>query len=337
MLVPNRHGNVDGYRYGFQGQEKDDEVKGEGNSLNYEFRFYDTRIGRFLSLDPLSLKYPHNSPYAFAENRVIDGIELERLEYYDSDDCLIEIKNGITQIKVENLSGPSVNALSEPRLDSKGMPTGVRDWSENVILGTSINIQTTPLSRTDAQKANQTSPQVTKTYSGGQAGSQVADLRPNKSDGTPDKRFNSRLIGGGINVKNAKLGTKINGAVNAVNFALEKLHGYMVSKDINLLTEQHKTLYNEILPAIQKALNSENMTYIPEHLRNDYDLSQIANVILYGGDGYDKEIVDAGMKIYHELTPQGQKFKNMKVKKDSAEIKVEIDKTYVPNEKLPKS
>jgi len=28
MLLPKRHGAVDSYRYGFQGQEKDDEIKG---------------------------------------------------------------------------------------------------------------------------------------------------------------------------------------------------------------------------------------------------------------------------------------------------------------------
>lgn len=41
---------------------------------------HDPRVGRFLSLDPLSSSYSHNSPYAFSENRVIDGIELEGLE-----------------------------------------------------------------------------------------------------------------------------------------------------------------------------------------------------------------------------------------------------------------
>lgn len=82
MLLPNRHGSSDSYRYGFQGQEKDDEVKGEGNSVNFAFRMYDPRIGKFLSLDPLAPQYPHNSPYAFAENRVIEGIELEGLELW---------------------------------------------------------------------------------------------------------------------------------------------------------------------------------------------------------------------------------------------------------------
>jgi len=73
--------NNEGHRYGFQGQEKDDEIKGEGNSINYRYRMHDPRIDRFFSLDPLAPSYPWNSPYAFSENRVIDGVELEGLEY----------------------------------------------------------------------------------------------------------------------------------------------------------------------------------------------------------------------------------------------------------------
>jgi RHS repeat-associated protein len=69
------------YRYGFQGQEEDDEIKGNNNSLNYEYRMHDPRVGRFFAVDPLAPKYPHNSPYAFSENRVIDGVELEGLEW----------------------------------------------------------------------------------------------------------------------------------------------------------------------------------------------------------------------------------------------------------------
>lgn len=68
--------------YGFNGQEKDDEIKGEGNSVNFKYRMHDSRIGRFFVVDPLYYKYPYNSPYAFSENRVIDGI-LEGLEYYN--------------------------------------------------------------------------------------------------------------------------------------------------------------------------------------------------------------------------------------------------------------
>lgn len=55
-------------------------LKGEGNSLNYKFRMHDPRVGRFFAVDPLDKDFPWNSPYAFSENRVIDGLELEGLE-----------------------------------------------------------------------------------------------------------------------------------------------------------------------------------------------------------------------------------------------------------------
>jgi len=88
-LKPLRYSGSNYYRFGFQGQEVDNEVNGDGNSVNYKYRIHDPRLGRFLSIDPLSKDYPWNSPYAFSENRVIDGIELEGLEYFDSDGNLV--------------------------------------------------------------------------------------------------------------------------------------------------------------------------------------------------------------------------------------------------------
>ncbi|WP_298148740.1 hypothetical protein [Flavobacterium sp.] len=85
MLIPNRHDETGNYRYGFQGQEQNDEVKGEGNSLNYTFRMHDPRVGRFFAVDPLERSFPHNSPFAFSENRVLDGIELEGREFSKSE------------------------------------------------------------------------------------------------------------------------------------------------------------------------------------------------------------------------------------------------------------
>jgi len=59
----------------------DDEIGGNGNYYSFEFRIHDARLGRFLSVDPLEKEYPWNSPYAFAENRVIDGKDLEGKEW----------------------------------------------------------------------------------------------------------------------------------------------------------------------------------------------------------------------------------------------------------------
>lgn len=70
MVMPNRHGNAH-YRYGYQGSERDDEVKGNGNSYTTEFRQLDPRLGRWLSLDPLAAKFPWQSPYCSMDNNPI--------------------------------------------------------------------------------------------------------------------------------------------------------------------------------------------------------------------------------------------------------------------------
>ena len=61
----------DNYRFGFNGMEKDNEVKGLGNSLSYKHRIYDSRLGKFLSIDPLFYEYPDMSPYSFSYNNPI--------------------------------------------------------------------------------------------------------------------------------------------------------------------------------------------------------------------------------------------------------------------------
>ncbi len=51
------------YRYGFNGQEKDNEIKGDGNSL-----------------DPLASKYPSLSPYCAMENNPINYVDMDGRE-----------------------------------------------------------------------------------------------------------------------------------------------------------------------------------------------------------------------------------------------------------------
>ena len=68
------------YRFGYNGMEKDNAVKGNGNSYTTEFRQYDPRLGRWLSLDPLMHEFPWMSPYvAFNNNPIyfIDPLGLE--------------------------------------------------------------------------------------------------------------------------------------------------------------------------------------------------------------------------------------------------------------------
>jgi RHS repeat-associated protein len=59
------------YRYGYNGMEKDPETKGEGNSYTTEFRQYDPRLGRWMSLDPMMTESPWQSPYCAFDNNPI--------------------------------------------------------------------------------------------------------------------------------------------------------------------------------------------------------------------------------------------------------------------------
>src|SRR5690606_2722688 len=72
MMMPDRQyydsNDSSGYRLGFNGQEKDNEVSGVGNSLDFGARIYDPRLGKWLSVDPLWISYPSHVPYAFAIN-----------------------------------------------------------------------------------------------------------------------------------------------------------------------------------------------------------------------------------------------------------------------------
>ncbi|QKX05215.1 RHS repeat protein [Aquimarina sp. TRL1] len=114
MLLPNRNGNSGNYRYGFQGQEMDNEIKGEGNSLNYKYRMHDPRVGRFFGTDPMESIYAYNSPYAFSENRVIDGIELEGREFSITNDSKnVYINTEFRVIKSASVSEDFYNILME--------------------------------------------------------------------------------------------------------------------------------------------------------------------------------------------------------------------------------
>ena len=88
----------EGYRFGFNGQEEDPDM-----GVVFKYRIHDARVGRFLSVDPLAPDYPWNSCYAFAENRVIDGIDLEGLEFVYAPSVPQSFKAKINTLRSESL------------------------------------------------------------------------------------------------------------------------------------------------------------------------------------------------------------------------------------------
>lgn len=78
MLMPGRtYSATNSYRYGFNGKEKDNDIKGEGNQLDFGARIYDPRISRFLSLDPMSKSNTFTAAIPFRSLAIMN--ELQRM------------------------------------------------------------------------------------------------------------------------------------------------------------------------------------------------------------------------------------------------------------------
>ena len=104
-----------GYRYFFNGQEADNEVFGEGALAGYEFREYDTRLGRWWGIDQKAEKYPSLSPYQFCEGNPVLSKDLD-----GSDSVVTIVGTGsekIITIKM-NIYAVSETAYQQLRLES---------------------------------------------------------------------------------------------------------------------------------------------------------------------------------------------------------------------------
>jgi len=80
------------FKYYYQEQERQDELGLNWDSFKY--RNYDYAIGRFMSVDPLAEKYPYNATYAFQENKMGLGRELEGLELIARNEDTGEVISG---------------------------------------------------------------------------------------------------------------------------------------------------------------------------------------------------------------------------------------------------
>ncbi|AXT21184.1 hypothetical protein D7030_08425 [Flavobacteriaceae bacterium AU392] len=334
MLLPNRHGSTDNYRYGFQGQEKDDEIKGEGNSYNYTFRMHDPRVGKFLSLDPLALQYPHNSPYAFAENRVIDGIELEGLEFLSKDKAMVESRFGRTYLKVDNLSRPNRDKINIFNLNGRNSfnhrGEDVIGYNTELGIGFQVDLNDEKDSQIDALfdfGSKKTASRAILTYNDF-AIRIVTGTNTKGEESNRSKRRNKRVLdyskGFPTNMKNTAKGFL---AVAVLAEGYNTYTAFDQANDYDDIINDTSILFTNVLGAIDAAIRNGD---IPDKFKNDKDLSHLANVILFGGNGNEGwEINNLGYQIYWELTEKGkEEYKSMSMK--------EIGKVIMLNPNLVK-
>lgn len=122
-------------RYGFNGMERDDEVKGEGNSYDFGARMYDNRLGRWLTIDPLAPKYSSISPYTFVLNNP----------------CLLLDLDGKEWINVHELKAKE---LEKKLLDNPNDKKLKREFNREVIKSKQVNQSLQTLKESDPSLYN---------------------------------------------------------------------------------------------------------------------------------------------------------------------------------------
>jgi RHS repeat-associated protein len=124
----------------FVGQEFNEDF--DVDLYEFKWRHHDPQIGRFIEVDPLADKYVYNSPYAYAENRPIDGIDLEGLEFARKVDanCVTFQITTQTVLNTNAVSPQMANAINQNVNKTLGNAfSGVTDQQTGVSYSASYN------------------------------------------------------------------------------------------------------------------------------------------------------------------------------------------------------
>ncbi len=115
------------YGYNSQRSERDMYKSVDANlgkyDVHYEYRFreFDPRLGRFWSVDPLAARFPYNSSYAFAENKLGMGVEFEGLELVANNTGYFSDNGNSVDTKNKNIPSVLKNANGTPRFSASAM------------------------------------------------------------------------------------------------------------------------------------------------------------------------------------------------------------------------
>jgi len=128
MMIKSREFvGFDEYKYGFNGKENDNEVSGDGNNLDFGNRIYDSRLGKWLSVDSRYMDYPSMSPYNYVNDNPLifidpdgNGVEpvITKMGWSVdpiTGDRIINIEYTLTiNVKIINLSKAAMKSPQDP-------------------------------------------------------------------------------------------------------------------------------------------------------------------------------------------------------------------------------
>ena len=301
-MVARSYSSSQQYRFGYNGKELDSEgMCGSGATYDYGFRIYNPNIAKFLSVDPLSKSYPMLTPYQFASNSPISGIDQDGLEYLNNEDARVEIIGGEVHVKVENCSHLFQSIWNQRILSGQWTP-GYIGLSTLV---TDINPEGLKIPKTPDFFGVGIDNATNGSLATGDPSRHIVPApKPvpiAKSTGLPNKSYTQQktLNGGAMpGVRFRSVGAGL--AINILISGLQTYGQVILAQDRDLISQQTKLITDRVFEDLAKAIDGG---YILPKYMNMKDLGFIANVILTGENkSNDPEILAIGTKILKEIS-----------------------------------
>jgi len=278
------------YRYGFNGKENDNEVKGTGNQQDYGERIYDPRGGRFLSVDPLTKSYPMLTPYQYASNSPISGVDLDGLEYLHSEDARIEVVRGIVKLKMANMHNITRNTFEGANSDPNNWQTG--QIGINTQIG-HIDWKTFVPNPVKNDLDNDPTHDPNKIIMQG--------LTIKNRSVLPESGYPEGEILPKAPIENTRLG-RAGVLLDAIITGEQFLRGYLNNDDFNKVTNQTKLLEMATYD-VDQAIKAGRVS--SEILKRTDKISDVINYVLSGVSNLnDKEVISTGKAIFNEFSKQ---------------------------------
>jgi RHS repeat-associated protein len=285
------------YRYKFNGKERIYEVNGRYHQYDYGMRIYDAMFDRFWTVDPITSKYPMLTPYQFASNSPISGVDLDGLEYLGSNEARIEVVRGIVKLKIANMHNVTRNYLEALQSDTK-------NWSGTIGLDTRIGSIT--MGSTQQQLTNPATPNELNEDPTHNPLEIPIERRIAQSTNLPDRRIKEKPPVESASPMAIRRLDRTSAVLDAVIIGSQIASAKLGQHDFDLVN-QHSLLLQQATDDVNFALKNSNL--IPRGLQTEEGLSEITNVVLSGVSSLNnKKAVEVGMEIYNTFSKRRQMY-----------------------------
>jgi RHS repeat-associated protein len=308
-------------RYGFNGKEKDNDIHSL-TAYDYGFRIYNPAIGKFLSVDPLTVSYPELTPYQYASNKPIEAIDLDGLEAFSSKKAYMRIQLGyesslkkLKDIKVyASAASPNVpewianNILNASRVNKAQAKKSCncevlmseKETEVANILLISTDISESKIMREDEQEAlverNRNLAGNPSVYPQAEGSYRARPLVKAQIAMSNIEAETHKSIG----VRNEAKLEKVNSAIVAATF-IAKIIAFGIKNDQIATFNAQKSAAGHVVSFIQDVLDNKVLgAQIPSNLQNRSDLSAIANYLFIGEISYVNSVNGEGKTVLKE-------------------------------------